>query len=796
MTLSKHHLLLCYLALSEASSSSGSSGNFMVMSEVTVPLNDKGDTIDSGNSYAANSNADGAAGNALENSNSILNENESNALAGNNELSLAGGSGSDTDGEEDDEAETPAASIQVQSNAKPASDTSTSQPLRTLKRLQAMLDDSDYATSTVTPSTTIESHNFDKETLYTSNNSPQQEIQESDKLWTRQDRAKYRRTRRAEKQRRDYEQQRAFQYRDIERQHIIRAERERKELEELRRKQMEVLELQRRENAKREAMQRQFVEETFTDDETDTDGMGFELPNLPVYLSDGETEEEGSEEQFGSNGEMSNARHSNVPPSSYSHVARMRAAQMQGQRMQPQRPYQYVQAGNDYNYQAQQQRSTPPPPPHQNQAPQYDYRQPPPRQQQQAYGANYPQHGQYQYNPNQQLNNQQQGAQYQYPNQQELEQLQRQYEHQYIVWAQAAANGYYYPPPTPPATYQQQGQYAPQYRPPYQPGHANEGYRPPPHGQSYPSFLPQQRTINPESQAARLSQHPGSQGFFSRDNQATQEWMQQHQPADSQNEQSIQNYPTVGTVSAGTQVDGDLQAPDASMMNNDAVVGPQIMPPLVSTDPLVIAPVNAEGPYCELKDESVSSTSRYIVYDLSCLTQRVQQAVIIAGAESKISFDSIQKIVFSTIGVSLLSYCAVSPRSLPFPEYNRLFLQNLFTVGLGALPPLLIMLCVYDGKYNNINTVVSLLKGLDPYVDQFILKHYCCSDWDISCILHNGLHSCFCIRDHRHNIAPVRCVSPLGAGNLFVDSRGAYNHITLGVEREAVSTEENYSFCM
>ena len=82
------------------------------------------------------------------------------------------------------------------------------------------------------------------------------------------------------------------------------------------------------------------------------------------------------------------------------------------------------------------------------------------------------------------------------------------------------------------------------------------------------------------------------------------------------------------------------------------------------------------------------------------------QAVIIAGAESKLSFDSIQKLVFTTLGVTLLSYCAVSPRSLSFPEYNSVFLHNLFTVGLGALPPLLMMLCVYDGKYNNINTLV------------------------------------------------------------------------------------------
>ena len=79
----------------------------------------------------------------------------------------------------------------------------------------------------------------------------------------------------------------------------------------------------------------------------------------------------------------------------------------------------------------------------------------------------------------------------------------------------------------------------------------------------------------------------------------------------------------------------------------------------------------------------------------------------IAGAESGISFDSMQKLAFATIGVALLSYGAVSPRSLPFPEYNRLFLQNLSIVWLAAIAPLASMLGIYDGKHNNINTVVS-----------------------------------------------------------------------------------------
>jgi len=79
---------------------------------------------------------------------------------------------------------------------------------------------------------------------------------------------------------------------------------------------------------------------------------------------------------------------------------------------------------------------------------------------------------------------------------------------------------------------------------------------------------------------------------------------------------------------------------------------------------------------------------------------------VITGTESRISFDSIQKLSFSTIGVALLSYCAVSPRSLPFPEYNRLFLQNLSIVWLAAIAPVVLLIGVYDGKYNNINTAI------------------------------------------------------------------------------------------
>lgn len=107
--------------------------------------------------------------------------------------------------------------------------------------------------------------------------------------------------------------------------------------------------------------------------------------------------------------------------------------------------------------------------------------------------------------------------------------------------------------------------------------------------------------------------------------------------------------------------------------------------PSSSTSSVIEGPINAEGPYSVFVDES---------------------DVLIEGAGSRTIFDSFQKLTFAGIGVALLSYCAVSPRSLPFPEYNRLFLQNLSIVWLAAIAPVVSILAVYDGKYNNINTVI------------------------------------------------------------------------------------------
>jgi hypothetical protein len=102
---------------------------------------------------------------------------------------------------------------------------------------------------------------------------------------------------------------------------------------------------------------------------------------------------------------------------------------------------------------------------------------------------------------------------------------------------------------------------------------------------------------------------------------------------------------------------------------------------------------------------TVDNTPRQLL-SLSNADELVEQEVYISGANTKLTVDSIQRISFIGLSMALLSYFAVSPRSLPFPEYNSLFLQNFSTVGIGTLVPIITFLAVFDGRYNNINTVI------------------------------------------------------------------------------------------
>mmetsp|Transcript_6820 Transcript_6820/g.15077 ORF Transcript_6820/g.15077 Transcript_6820/m.15077 type:complete len:1260 (-) Transcript_6820:80-3859(-) len=808
-----------HVAVEASSSSDGSSARnapFLVMSEITVQSVDGVDgsnPIGSGsasgneNSPAGGSNSDDAGVNV--NQSEGINSGVAKSNRGEQSLSDGGSSsGSDTDGEDDDELnestkpEESSFAAPAAGDASATSDVSdptadaansASQPLRTLKRLQAMLEDSDYATHTVAPASgtvigssetnvdelsdvenTIKGTKTNSQTnqgehqampqtqASTVNNSNESLSSQTDKLWTSKDRAKYRRTRRTEKQRqerqqREYEEQHARKIRDIQRQRIIREERERKELVELRRKQAEVINRQRQQqqyeqqNGGQEKQFFHFEETSDFEDDTDTDGMGFELPNLPVYLSDGETDdfsEESDElpkmQQRPPPRPIRQLNNNYSPQNPQQQEYRMPDPSMGQNNNMPQQPYQYAHPGIQQQSQQQQQ-----PPPQQRTNTPYpnSYQQYPPYSQQQQTMPQYQQYGQHNH-------------------QQMQEDQRRQYEQHYAAWAQAAANGYYYPPPPHPSTMtfqqqqraQQQQQQQQQQQPhqssyppqqnPYttqqQQMQQNQGHPYATHAQQqsyYMQQLQQQQQAEAHSSAARgpyssiipprqASSFPRSQAsqaassayqdrmeqqrsFLGRDDDASKEWSaeQEEQKQDEDILQKSHNEATINTstdpVPPSTMAESPTEInPNAVTQYNEsisnnvttatsihdpmAVNSAFVMPPspLISSmpsSPRVVAPINAEGPYIELDDES---------------------AVLIAGTESKISFDSIQKLSFSTIGVSLLSYCAVSPRTLPFPEYNRLFLQNLSIVWLAAIAPLVSLLAVYDGKYNNINTAI------------------------------------------------------------------------------------------
>jgi hypothetical protein len=424
-------------------------------------------------------------------------------------------------------------------------------------------------------------------------------------------------------------------------------------LEELRRKQAELLERQRQEQQRRQPMQQQVIHQyeeattDFTDDDTDgTDGKGFELPNNPVYLSDGEATET---EDF------SEEKDDSFP--------QIRPPSFPNQQQSYQQPYQY-----NNNYQRPPQQATT----INNAYPNYQqYRQHLPQVQQ----PNVP------YSPHQHPSM----PQYQFnSNQQQMQQQQLQYEHSYAAWAQAASNGYFYPPPTPPGAYPQQYPYSSsQQNQPFQ----QQFY---PH-QQVPYQYPHQATVPPDQRwSPQLQQQQQPPQYSIEDRMASLS-------TNAALRESILSSGTDGThlrpsVQSNEKTMGKPKNDGTSPLSTSTITQQMTVQSSIITPPSplipsmqVIGPINAEGPYCELENES---------------------AVVIAGASSRITFDSIQKLGFATLGVALMSYCAVSPRTLPFPEYNRLFLQNLSIVWLAAIAPIISLVSVYDGKFNNINTAI------------------------------------------------------------------------------------------
>lgn len=90
--------------------------------------------------------------------------------------------------------------------------------------------------------------------------------------------------------------------------------------------------------------------------------------------------------------------------------------------------------------------------------------------------------------------------------------------------------------------------------------------------------------------------------------------------------------------------------------------------------------------------------------DVVCTLQ--VQSLVEAGAW--LSWGSIQKISWCLLAISLLSYAAVSPSTLPLTEYNLQFYENLRIVCLSTIAPAMYMLLVFDPRENDVNLVTNI----------------------------------------------------------------------------------------
>jgi hypothetical protein len=79
----------------------------------------------------------------------------------------------------------------------------------------------------------------------------------------------------------------------------------------------------------------------------------------------------------------------------------------------------------------------------------------------------------------------------------------------------------------------------------------------------------------------------------------------------------------------------------------------------------------------------------------------------LAEASARISFDAIQQISFMMMMTALLCYSAVSPRTLPLTEYNLRFYENIQSVSLSAVVPIISMVSVFDARENDVNRIVN-----------------------------------------------------------------------------------------
>ena len=570
----KSTLATCFLlslAVADASHGNGNDGGnrngapFMIMSEITVESSPNEGIVGDSKDAAANAeisrdDGDDAAALPSDDSTGANDAVNTERASSSEETHSDSGSGSDTDEEEDE--------------GVVSSSTSSSPPLRTLQRLQAMLDDSDYASAPIQEASLHSDegrHHIDEASASS-----------QDKLWTSKDRVKYRRTRRTEKQRRqqrEFEEHQARKARDMQRLMIIQEERER---EEARRKEESLRNIQERQR-RQQFVSRDPESSELTDDDTDTDALEFELTNNPVYFSDGEQSDDFSEED----------EHSHLPPQrspEYGQHQNQMPNHMNHMNQYGGGSYQLPSpsSATGFNqFSLPQQRFGPDQHPHMPNMPQ-NYQQYPPQQQNPQY------------------------SQFSDLHQQQIMQDARQYSQQYAAWAQAAANGYHYPPPQPPTT-------------PEQPYNTNQNLQVPPH-QHHPasSFDPRYYRVPQQQQnyyrkMYSVNHHQQRQNIDTQQrNTATNRAQENRQQAEAE-AQGVKATSGAGMRRETLADNAPSKTAATSSMHGPMGVRSAVVPP---TSPLISSPTSPlissspprtssltkspEGPYCELVDESVS----------------------------------------------------------------------------------------------------------------------------------------------------------------------------------------------
>ena len=407
-------------------------------------------------------------------------------------------------------------------------------------------------------------------------------------------------------------------------------------------------------------------------DDTD-DGLGYTLPNLPVYFSDAESTDESDHETANTNEkQITYQSPTGIPPQSQAtHNHRpmddSSTSTITNQNNQPTSQKILNQSGALQQYDPHFQRR---PPQQQGQSPPYHYHnmpyQQPPSSQQGPQPQSHipPGPHQYPYSPYQQQQQQQQPSQSQQRPQQQM--------------------------PQGPQQQMPQGQY------PYQP--PTYIYNNP---NSYGPMNPQQQQY-----MQQMQQQQHYQSWATNQPGYSMPYPPQHY-YQSHNQSPMQTQPQMQGVTSNARP-GFI--PQSSMPSPPQQSGNSQMRPIDQSN--TFQQIN--GRRNDLP-QTVVQTS----------TDPSKVAVTLAEAGALITFDSMQKIAFFSMGTCILSYCAVSPRTLEMAEYNAQFKKIVQRVMLTFIVPLItFLLLVLEVKENDLNSLVSMCTAMFSKITFYLILYF------------------------------------------------------------------------